>query len=153
MLKGCMRFIPKVVDQYVETRQAYMFDMDTLTISDRSKCGCKYVTALKCRGSDYIKAFYLVKKSDFIPQFRLWIVRMREDSIYRNYNWKAVHVIKTDNDGVWSRKTEDWVDLCEEFDIRMMYAAKDRYEDTSHAERLMGLLEVHTKAMLTSDML
>ena len=143
-----MRFIPKVVDQYVETRQAYMFDMDTFTVNERSKCGCKYATALKCRGSDYIKVFYLVKKNDFIPQFRLWIKRMREDAIYRNYNWKVVHVIKTDNDGVWSRRTEDWVDICNEFDIRMMYAAKDRYEDTSHAERLMGLLEVHTKAIL-----
>ena len=100
LLRGCMRFIYKVVDKYIETRMGYYWDLDILTASHRAHCGTKYYACLRDRGSKVIKAFPLVFKDDFVYQFRIWLTRLRSDAIYQVYNWNVCTVIKADNDGV-----------------------------------------------------
>ena len=141
LVKGCMRFIYRVVDKYVETRMGYFFDMDTLTMSHRAYCGTKYYTAMRDRGSKFIKSFPLVFKDDFIDQFDIWLRQMRSDPIYRVYNWEFCQVIQADNDGVWMRKSKRWLALIEKYGIRMWYTDKERKETNSHAESLMGAME------------
>ena len=54
LLRGCMRFIYKVVDKYIETRMGYYWDLDILTASHRANCGTKYYAYLRDRGSKAI---------------------------------------------------------------------------------------------------
>ena len=148
LLRGCMRFIYKVVDKYIETRMGYYWDLDILTASHRAHCGTKYYACLRDRGSKVIKAFPLVFKDDFVYQFRIWLTRIRSDPIYQVYNWKVCTVIKADNDGVWMRKSEAWLELINEFGISMDYTDADRKETNAHAERLMGIIEKTGKACM-----
>ena len=148
LLRGCMRFIYKVVDKYIETRMGYYWDLDILTASHRAHCGTKYYACLRDRGSKAIKAFPLVFKDDFVYQFRVWLTRLRSDAIYQVYNWKFCTVIKADNDGVWMRKSAAWLELVNEFDIFMDYTDADRKETNAHAESLMGIVEKTGKACM-----
>ena len=148
LVRGCMRFIYKVVDKYVETRMGYFFDMDTLTMSHRAYCGTKYYTGLRDRGSKAIKAFPLVFRDDLIAQFDRWLTAKRADPIYQVYNWRFCQVVRADNDGVWMRKSKKWLDLCEKHQFRMFYTDKQRKETNSHAESLMGIMEVTGKSCM-----
>ena len=148
LLRGCMRFIYKVVDKYIETRMGYYWDLDILTASHRAHCGTKYYACLRDRGSKVIKAFPLVFKDDFVYQFRIWLTRLRSDAIYQVYNWNVCTVIKADNDGVWMRKSEKWLELINDFGIHMDYTDADRKETNAHAERLMGIIEKTGKACM-----
>jgi site-specific DNA-cytosine methylase len=141
MVKGCMRFITKVVAKYIEVRMGYFFDMDTLTVDQRAHDGTKYYTLLRCRGSKCIKSFPLLFRDNLYDQFELWLERQRSDPIYAVYNWNFCTVIRADNDGVWMRKSQRWLDICDKFNIRMWYTDKDRKESNSHAESLVNVVE------------
>ena len=143
IVKGCMRFIYRVVDKYCETRMGYVFDMDTLTFSTRASCGAKVGTFMRDRAAKYIKDFVLVFKDDFIDQFDMWLTSCRNDPIHQVYNWQFCQVICADNDGVWMRKSDRWLKLIGKHNIRMFYTDKTRKETNSHAESLMKIVE-HT---------
>ena len=148
MARGAMRFIYVIVDKYVETRMAYMWDLDILTLNVRAVCGSKYIAVMRDRGSKFFKCFLLVFKNDFIVQFTKWLSRMREDTIYHILPWRFVEVIKTDNDGVWMRKAAEWSTVLDTFNFKMHYSDAQRKETVSHGERAIGILEVTGKSCL-----
>lgn len=153
LIRGCMKFMYRIVDKYIEIRMGYFWDMDTLTVNVRGYDATKYYTCLRDRGAKYIKMFNLQFKDHFVDLFDEWISYMRRDRIYEVYNWDFCSVIKADNDGVWMRKSKKWLALIEKHNIRMYYTNKDRKESNAHAERTIGLVETTAKGILLEKML
>lgn len=121
-----MRTIFKIVDKYLETRSGYMISMDMQVLSHRSRQGMKYYVTVRCVASKYIMGFKLAKKKDILVAFRDWVLDLRQDPIYKNYNWQMITVVKADNDGAWMRKHKKWMPMIEELGIRMFYGSHDR---------------------------
>jgi len=134
MASGAMRTIFKIVDKYLETRSGYMISMDMQVLSHRSRHGMKYYVTVRCVASKYIMGFKLAKKKDILVAFRDWVLDLRQDPIYKNYNWQMITVVKADNDGAWMRKHKKWMPMIEELGIRMFYVSHDRFEDSAEAE-------------------
>ena len=148
IIKGCMRWIYKVVDKYRQEKCGYYWDLDIFTVKFRSACGVKYYAGMRDRASQAVKIFSLCFKRDFIPQFKRWVTRQRRDPIYQVYNWNFCTIIKADNDGVWMRKSQEWLDVIEELGIQMCYTDKDRKETNCRSERLMGLMGSSMKTIM-----
>ena len=145
MASGAMRTIFKIVDKFMETRSGYMLSMDMQVLSHRSRAGMKYYVTVRCMASKYIVGFKLAKKNDIVHIFKQWVLDIREDPIYRNYNWQMISVIKCDNDGAWLRKSKTWMPMVDALDVRMFYVAHDRYEDSAEAESTVHITSVQGK--------
>ena len=68
--------------------------------------------------------------------------------MYQVYNWQYCQVIKAGNDGVWMRKSKEWLKVTEKYNFRMWFSDKERKETNSYAERTIGIIEVTGKSCL-----
>ena len=142
---GAMRTIFKIVDKYQETRSGFFWSLDTQVLSHRSRRGFKYYTTMRCLASKYIIRFKHAKKDDIYVLFEDKVKELREDPIYKNYNWQMVGVIKCDNPGEWRRDNKKWIELTERTHVRMWYTSHDRFEDTAEAESTVNISSVAGK--------
>ena len=145
MASGAMRTIFKIVDKYMETRSGYMLSMDMQVLSHRSRAGNRYYVTVRDMASKYIVGFKLAKKNDILHVFKAWVISLREDPIYANYDWRMISVIKCDNDGAWLRKNKNWMPMVNALDVRMFYVSHDRYEDSAEAESTVRIVSVQGK--------
>ena len=87
--------------------------MDTQTLSHRSRTGFKYYTSVRDIASKYIMGFKQAKKNGIISMFEEWVKEVRNDPIFKNYNWTMISVTKLDNAGEWYRGNKKWMDMCD----------------------------------------
>ncbi len=73
---------------------------------------------------------------------------MRGDPIWSIFNWKFCAIIKADNDGVWMRKSQKWIDVIDKHSVRMHYTDKARKENNSHAESTCKIVEQVGKSLM-----
>ena len=63
--------------------------------------------------------------------------------------YPLVCVLRTDNDGSWSKENSEWGDMIGRMNISMYYVSPDRHADENgFAERACGILEVVVKSLL-----
>ena len=101
--------------------------------------------------SKYIVGFKLAiaKKNDILHVFKHWVISVRDDPIYSNYNWRMISVIKCDNDGAWLQKNKQWMPMVNKLDVRIFYVSHDRYEDSAEAESTVHIVSV--QGLMTDD--
>ena len=149
MIKGAMRRISKTIDPYRETRPAHTWSMDTITFSHRSLNGSKYLTALRCKATGFIKNIYLYLRSDIVTQLEQWILTIRADPAFSYLPYKAVSVIVTDEPGEWSRRSVAFqAMLLRVKHVDVVYVTPETSKEAGHAEATNSIMEETTKAIL-----
>lgn len=148
LTKGSARKIYKKVDPHRETRPGYRFHMDTVTWSDRSREGDKFMTVLRCEGSDHFTVFCHYLRSDIVEMVGRWVEVSRRDPAYHDCRYKMISEIYLDNAGEWAEDSSQWKEMVQRYGINCVYSCPDRKESASRAERSVGIIEIVTKSLL-----
>ena len=153
LVKGAARRIYKTVDPHGETRPGFRFHMDTVTWSDRSEQGNKYMTVLRDEASDYFIVFCHYLRNDVLDLIAMWIVNTRKDPAYHDCRYKVISEIFLDNAGEWQLDCADWVAILKEHGVNPIYSCPDRKESAANAEKSVGIVEIVTKSLLMHNSL
>ena len=154
MAKGNMRRIMKNYNKVRERRMGYSWVMDTITMSDHSEEGYKYLIVLRDRASAFIQLLPLKYKSEATQAVSTWIKGLRANDLYKRLGYKAVSTIRTDHVGEWDDDCKKWQDAIASKDtglgVEMDYVSPDRHAQNP-AERACGITECVIKAILMQN--
>jgi site-specific DNA-cytosine methylase len=153
LVKGAARKIFRKVDPHRETRPGYKWHMDTVTWSDRSEQGNKYMTVIRCEACDFYVVLCHYLRSDVVNMFQNWVRTVRADPAFHDCSYKMISVLCLDNAGEWARECALFKQILDEMGITPVYSCPDRKESAALAERAVGIVEVVTKALLMQNSL
>ena len=129
-------------------RPGHTWTLDTVTFSDRSDEGSKYLCVLRCKATGVFKLIPLYKKSHIREEIAEWIRDMRTHPLFQNLSYPVVSLIETDNAGEWDMRNSDWLELEKSSGFRTKWTSPDRKEELGYGERANGIVEVVIKSIL-----
>jgi hypothetical protein len=151
-VKGNMRRIKTKHNPHRESRPGYAWAMDCITFSHRSEEGNKYLVVLRCLATGAFQYIPLYLKSDAKEAFREWVTQMRNDPLYKDFNYPVVCYVRTDNAGEWGPVFEGWQEMCNHMPggkVTTLYVDPQRHaEENGYAEVACGITEVVIKSLL-----
>ena len=146
---GVMRKISRPIDPHRETRPAHTWHMDTITWSERSVERNKYLTVLRCAACPYYIGIPHGARSDIPDLIEAWILEMRNDPLFKGFQYTVCSLIICDSAGEWTEFSQDnhragygrwdgskkWQEMRARVGFDCHYTCLDRKEENATAER------------------
>ena len=159
---GVMRKISRPIDPHRETRPAHTWHMDTITWSERSVERNKYLTVLRCAACPYYIGIPHGARSDIPDLIEAWILEMRNDPLFKGFQYTVCSLIICDSAGEWTEFSQDnhragygrwdgskkWQEMRARVGFDCHYTCPDRKEENATAERSCRVIEDKVKASL-----
>ena len=161
-VKGAMKRYYVKVDPYREHRPGYLFSMDGITMSHRSREGNKYLVQLRCYATGAIFKLCLYTRKDIIEELRQWITEKRADPHYRGYEgydpdtgamrgYEFCQFIHTDDPGEWGVKNRRWQSFQTEMRFKAIHKTPETSKELGHGEKSNCIIEHAVKAILMQE--
>eukprot|EP01052_Picozoa_sp_SAG31_P040892 SAG31_NODE_6046_length_2192_cov_5.833254_2_plen_222_part_00 len=132
--RNSLRRVHAQVDPYHETRPGYLWSMDTITWSRKSRHGNRYTVVMRDVASGYFITYHLWQRSDLTETLRTVIQNHRRDPRFQYPDYKIISEIHLDLAGEQSDVNVAFQKMLKDEGVICHYSSPHDKRSAAHAE-------------------
>ena len=152
LAKKSLRRTETKVEPYHETRPGYLWVLDSITWSRKSRHGSRYTVVMRDVATGYFVTFHLWQRSDLTEELRSVIQKHRADPRFQYETYKVMSEINLDLAGEQSDVNREFQGMVSEEGVVVGYSSPHDKRSAAHAENAVKIIEMRTKCIMMDKM-